>query len=390
NRNTVLFKYTILNFLERIYKTRLNQKFIQPYNMLSVLPGYESNVYLNNDNKLESDFHGIMNDIRYDLEHSLAFPILFLGIGHVTYNNSFLKLPEVTQKLDIQYHRHTAHSNKQDKKLSVIVPIHNNGKYLKYKCFSSLKRLKCFNDLEIIFVDDGSTDNETLRIIEDIRSTHEIIYKRFETGSGSASRPRNEGVYLATTNLITYLDPDNEAVDDGYSILLDEIHSDPELDMVVGDIIREDNEKRNAIRYSTKIRRALNSDVITDTRNALIKTNLTVQSIQGLIVKKNIITENNISMVEAAAGQDTLYFQQLLLHCSKVKVVDHMIHSYYAFVEGSITNTVTHKFFEKFYKVEQERIKFLVEENLIEEYMNVKFNFYLRNWYFKKYEQVPA
>src|SRR5699024_8330381 len=99
---------------------------------------------------------------------------------------------------------------------------------------------------------------------------------------------------------------------------------------------------------------------------ALIKTNLTVQSIQGLIVKKSVILDNNIIMVEGAAGQDTLYFQELLLNCRKVKVVDHMIHSYYAFVEGSVTNTVSHRFFEKFYKVEQERIKFLIKEDLIE------------------------
>jgi len=389
NRNTVLFEHTILNFLERIYKTILNQKFINPLELDKVLPMYERNIYLTSESNLNSDVHGELNDSRYDLEATLAFPILFLGIGEVTYKESFLRLTEGSSKLEIHYDEDFTPSETKDKKLSVIVPIHNNGKYLKYKCFSSLKRLKCFNDLEIIFVDDGSTDNETIRIIEDIKSTHDIVYKRFETGSGSASRPRNEGVHLATTNLITYLDPDNEAVDEGYSVLLNEINSDPELDMVVGNIIREDNEKRNSIRYSTKVKRAINSDIITDTKEALIKTNLTVQSIQGLIVKKNIIIENNINMVEQAAGQDTLYFQQLLLNCKKVKVVDHMIHSYYAFVEGSITNTVTHKFFEKFYKVERERVKFLIETNLIEHYMKVKFNTYLKNWYFKKYEQVP-
>lgn len=93
-------------------------------------------------------------------------------------------------------------------------------------------------------------------------------------------------------------------------------------------------------------------------------------------------------MVQGAAGQDTLYFQELLLSCKKVKVVPHLIHSYYAYVEGSVTNTVSAKFFEKFYKVEQERIKFLIKEGLIEYYMEIKFNFYFKNWYLKKYSQV--
>src|SRR5699024_336569 len=106
-------------------------------------------------------------------------------------------------------------------------------------------------------------------------------------------------------------------------------------------------------------------------------------------VKKDIIQNNNIIMVEGAAGQDTLYFQELLLHCNRVKVVNNIIHSYYAYVEGSITNTVTRKFFEKFHKVEKERVKFLIKTSLIEHYMKINFNFYLRNWYFKKYKQVP-
>ena len=67
-----------------------------------------------------------------------------------------------------------------------------------------------------------------------------------------------------------------------------------------------------------------------------------------------------------------------------------MIHSYYAYVEGSVTNTVSHRFFEKFYKVELERIKFLKYENLIEEYMNIKFNFYFKNWYLKKYKSISS
>src|SRR5699024_2922597 len=78
NRNTILFDYTILNLLERIYKTRLNQKFIQPYNLDNVLSQYENSVYLNNENKLKTDLYGTMNNSRYDLENTLAFPILFL------------------------------------------------------------------------------------------------------------------------------------------------------------------------------------------------------------------------------------------------------------------------------------------------------------------------
>lgn len=384
----MLYKHTILNVIQGIYKTSFGKIFIEPLRINKTLEYFESDMFIvyEESDHLMTDL--TLNNVKYDLEHTLAFPILFLGKQKVIFDASSLSRKSGVGKVEMKKEDVVKHSSTNNKRLSVVVPIHNNGNYLKFKCFRSMKSLSCFKNLEIIFVDDGSTDKQTLRIIQDILESNDIVYKRFPNGSGSASRPRNEGVLLASTNYITYLDPDNEAIVDGYSKLLKEIESDPELDMVVGDIVREDNVKRSVISYYKKINKALKSDLISDTREALIKTNLTVQSIQGLIVNKNIIENNKLSMVEGAAGQDTLYFQELLLNCKKVKVRNDLIHSYYAYVEGSITNTVTSKFFEKFYKVEKERIKFLNETGLTEHYMRVKFNHYLKNWYFVKYSQV--
>src|SRR5699024_8877801 len=73
-----------------------------------------------------------------------------------------------------------------------------------------------------------------------------------------------------------------------------------------------------------------------------------------------------------------------------VKVLNQNVHSYYAYVEGSVTNTVSHKFFEKFYKVEIERKKFLEREKLINFYMDIRFNNYMKNWYYEKLKQVKS
>ena len=130
-------------------------------------------------------------------------------------------------------------------KLSVVVPIHNNGKYLENKCLRSLKRQSIFDDMEVIFVNDGSTDSETINIINRlIRRNPDIKYFEFEEASGSASTPRNKGVEIATTNYVTFLDPDNEATGDGFTKLFNEIEADESLDMVVGNMVKEDqNEK---------------------------------------------------------------------------------------------------------------------------------------------------
>src|SRR5699024_9141636 len=191
------------------------------------------------------------------------------------------------------------------KELSVIVPIHNNGTYLEEKCFASLKRSSSFSKMEIIFVNDGSTDETTIKIINRLRRRHpDIVYYEFETGSGSASRPRNKGIHLATTELITYLDPDNEASGDGYHKML-EVMKNQDVDMVVGNIIKEDNQKRTAGKYTGTIKKYnFNRLFISDPRDYLIRAAMRVQSIQALIVKKSVIVDNDIVMVEGAAGQD--------------------------------------------------------------------------------------
>lgn len=139
--------------------------------------------------------------------------------------------------------------------VSVIVPIHNNGRYLEDKCMRSLRRSSLFNRFEIIFVDDGSTDEETRHVIQRLRRKYpNIVYYRFESGSGSASRPRNKGVELASTPYITYLDPDNEAIGDGYAQLYEKLKEDSSLDMVIGNIIKEDNRKRSVFNYHGTIK----------------------------------------------------------------------------------------------------------------------------------------
>lgn len=280
-------------------------------------------------------------------------------------------------------------SNKQHK-LSVVVPIHNNGKYLENKCLRSLKRQSVYDDMEIIFVNDGSNDEETVNIVNRlIRRNPDIVYYEFDQASGSASTPRNKGVELATTEFITFLDPDNEATGDGFSKLLAEIEADETLDMVVGNMVKEDQDEKSIFNYYKTVQHYnFKSDVIENTKSFLKRSFLKAQSIQAMIVRKNIIDNNNIKMVEGAIGQDTIYYQELLLHSNKVKAVDEVIHMYYGAVADSVTNTVGLSFFEKYLKLEKYRINFLTENDLINEYLEDRFEYYLMNWYLPRLDRV--
>ncbi|REH78027.1 glycosyltransferase [Staphylococcus felis] len=280
----------------------------------------------------------------------------------------------------------------QNDYVSVIIPIHNNGRYLEDKCMRSLRKSSIFEHMEVIFVDDGSTDEETLKVINRLRRKYpNIVYFKYESGSGSASRPRNKGAELASTKYITYLDPDNEAIGDGYAKLYKKLNENSSIDMVVGNIIKEDNKRRAEFKYFSTIKKYNNgSELITNTKKFLKASGLRAQSIQALMVKSDIIKKNQIQMVEGAAGQDTVYFQELMLFSNKVLGFNEPIHTYYAAVTGSVTNSISKRLFDKYYKLEIERIPFLKKHGLLDDYMERRFNFYIKGWYLPRLEKVKV
>lgn len=278
---------------------------------------------------------------------------------------------------------------KDEKLLSVIIPIHNNGKFLEDKCIRSLERSSIFHNMQLILIDDGTDDIHTLKIIERIRRRlPSVQYYRFEEGSGSASRPRNKGIEMVKTKYMTFLDPDNEAIGDGYSTLLKTLLDDESIDMSLGNVIKEDHLKKTILRYTYYIKKYNGTLRVNDTKKFLINAGLRAHSIQALIIKSSIVQQNKLKMVEGAAGQDTMFFQELLLYSKSLLGVEETIHTYYAAVDGSVTNTIRKNFFEKYYKLEIERIPFLKKHGLYDIYIKERLPFYFKNWYISRFERV--
>lgn len=277
-----------------------------------------------------------------------------------------------------------------EKKFSIIIPTYNNGNHLYGKCFMSLRRSGMFHEMEVVIVDDGSTDGETVKIIRRLARMYDniIVYEYGDGGSGSASRPRNKGIDLVSTDYITYLDPDNEAVNDGYAKLYHEL-AESDFDLVIGNMLKVTEEEKVFDYYHYTKKRAdqiVFSDI--DVQDFLGKTNFKVQSIQALMMKKSLVIKNDLKMISGAVGQDTLFFHELIVHAQDFKLLDEVIHIYYANVEGSAVNHITKNTFEKYMIMENARMQFLQDKDLMDIYMDFRFNYYFANWYFKKLELV--
>ena len=101
-------------------------------------------------------------------------------------------------------------------KVSIIIPIYNSEKYLK-TCLDSVLN-QSYRNLEIILIDDGSTDGSA-KIIDDYAKTDPRIIIHHQKNSGQSSA-RNKGLKLSTGDYISFIDSDDEIAPDFIESLL--------------------------------------------------------------------------------------------------------------------------------------------------------------------------
>ncbi len=105
-------------------------------------------------------------------------------------------------------------------KISVILPIYNVEDYIE-ECLDSLLFQSIGEEnLEIILVDDCSTDNTANIIQENKHKFTNLIYYKLPVNQGSPGKPRNIGVEMATGDYIHFMDPDDTIEENTYEVLL--------------------------------------------------------------------------------------------------------------------------------------------------------------------------
>lgn len=107
--------------------------------------------------------------------------------------------------------------------LSVVVPVYNVEAYLP-ACLDSLLRQE-LEELEVILVDDGSTDG-SYRIMEEYAARHPAVFRCFSQANGCPGAARNFGVAQTTGDYLAFLDSDDLVIDGGYRRILEQMERD--------------------------------------------------------------------------------------------------------------------------------------------------------------------
>lgn len=100
------------------------------------------------------------------------------------------------------------------KKVSVIVPVYNAEEYMR-RCMESLVNQSMAEDLEIITVNDGSSDGSA-GIIREYYEKYPHMIKPLEKSNGGAASARNMGMRHALGEYIAFLDSDDWVEPDMY------------------------------------------------------------------------------------------------------------------------------------------------------------------------------
>ena len=95
-----------------------------------------------------------------------------------------------------------------NKKVSIVVPIYNGAKYID-NCIKNLKA-QTYDNLEIIFVDDGSTDDSGEKCDECAKGDERFRVLRLPNGGPSSAR--NAGIEASTGDYIFFYDVDDDII----------------------------------------------------------------------------------------------------------------------------------------------------------------------------------
>lgn len=205
--------------------------------------------------------------------------------------------------------------------VSAIIPAYNAEKYIG-RCLDSLLK-QSYENIEIIVVNDGSTDNTSalLQAIDDPR------LRVIEVPNGGVSKARNIGIRAAKGSYLQFLDADDYITKDATFLLLNKALQNT-ADLVVADFYRV-----NKGRVSAK------GDIATDellTRKdyALYMLERPADYYYGVLwnklYRRDIINEHNLAMDEDVSFcEDFLFNLDYLRHCERIVALRVPIYYYF-------------------------------------------------------------
>lgn len=215
-------------------------------------------------------------------------------------------------------------------KISVIIPVYNVESYLQ-KCLNSVVNQTIgLENLEVIIVNDGSTDN-SVEILEHYQIKYPSLIVLHQSNKGQAAA-RNEGLRIATGEYIAFLDSDDYLPLDAYEKLYNAADSGS-MDIVSG-IISYQHQGKDSIHGSKIFNIRQNEQIVNIKLDREYWDLLRYGMVCYRIFKLDLITKHKLRFPEGLIYEDFSFNMIANLISDKVKIIDSLVY-YYVQRDGS-------------------------------------------------------
>jgi len=242
-------------------------------------------------------------------------------------------------------------------KVSVIVPVYNTEKYIE-KCLNSLVN-QTLEDMEIIVVNDGSTDNSE-NIVNKFIKKYSYKIKYYKKENGGLSDARNFGLNYVSGEYIGFVDSDDYIELSMYEKMYN-LAKKEKADIVECDFtwVYPDKTKIDTgIDYKIKEEFFTNSRVMACNK----------------IIKKELIKD--IKFPKGLRYEDVEFFYKLIPNVNKISVLKEPLY-YYIQRESSISNLQNERTAEIF-TILNNILEFYKEKNIYDKYKEELEYMYIR------------
>lgn len=231
----------------------------------------------------------------------------------------------------------------QKPKLSVIVPVYNVADYLDW-CLDSLAEQTCA-DLEILCVNDGSTDNSREILVRRQEQDPRIVI--IDKENGGLSSARNAGIKAAKAPIVCFLDSDDRFTPDATEVIL-QTFANEQPDVVTFGAHCYPREAA----YPWLTQHLSPRDVVYEPFHPdLLFKEMSRPFAWRTAVRTDFLRDNNLYFDESVAfGEDQIFHFALYPRAHKTVLISNKLYEYRVAREGSLMDRVVKDPFTKMQK----------------------------------------
>ncbi len=241
-------------------------------------------------------------------------------------------------------------------RLSVIIPVYNVEQYLQ-SCIQSVIT-QTYQDLQVILVDDGSTDSSGILCdqLAQQDSRIQVVHKL----NGGLSDARNAGLKVATGDYVAFLDSDDVyLLQDGIEQMMHVIVTD-KPDLLLFQCV-------DVYPARQSVRKAYDSDYLArysgiEVFHQLVRTQSFNMSACFQLIRRELLEKHQLYFEKGLLSEDVDWSLRLWRHVSNVRAMNLPLYGY-QHREGSISTTYTirnlrsyERIFAKFVQLYNDRV----------------------------------